>query len=45
MYDGVMEMETAMETIFLSLTSIAMLIVISVDAKRKRREFLNHASA
>ena len=34
-----------METIFLSITSIAMLIVVSLDARRKRREFLNHASA
>ena len=34
-----------METIFLSVTSIAMLIVVSVDVRRKRREFLNQVSA
>jgi len=31
-----------MEAIFLSITSIAMLIVFGVDVKRKRNEFLKH---
>ena len=39
---GSVEKETIMETIFLSVTSIAMLIVFSVDVKRKRNEFLKH---
>ena len=44
MMEGV-EKETIMETIFLSVTSIAMLIVFSVDVKRKRNEFLKRKNS